>query len=129
MHLFNPWHDLALANFAANYTPPASAVKMAEDLALLPLWYGEGDAVIAEGEINRSFVNGIKEMLPVASKLISFNEIALHPHEKIMPWGWDPALCKKTAESGCCGGAYSNYGGAVQIAGVRKPEKCSTAVV
>lgn len=95
MRLFNPWHDLALANFAANYTPPDSAVKMAEDLALLPVWYGEGDAVIAEGDINRSFVDDIKETLPVASKLISFEEIALHPHEKIMPWGWDPALCRK----------------------------------
>ncbi len=70
MHLFNPWHDLALANFAANYTPPASALQMTEELALLPVWYGEGDAVIAEGKENRSFLDTIKEVLPVFSELI-----------------------------------------------------------
>lgn len=100
MHLFNPWHDLALANFAANYTPPASALQMTEELALLPVWYGEGDAVIAEGKENRSFLDAIKEVLPVSSELMSFAEIALHPREKIIPWGWNPALCKKLQSLG-----------------------------
>jgi len=100
MHLFNPWHDLALANFAANYTPPASAMQMTEELAALPVWYGEGDAVIAEEKENRSFLDAIKEMLPVSSELISFAEIALHPREKIIPWGWNPTLCKKLLSLG-----------------------------
>lgn len=100
MHLFNPWHDLALANFAANYTPPASALQMTEELALLPVWYGEGDAVIAEGKETRSFLDTIKEVLPVSAELISFAEIALHPREKIIPWGWNPALCKKLLSLG-----------------------------
>lgn len=39
MYLFNPEHDLALANFSPNYTPPASAALMAAELALLPAWY------------------------------------------------------------------------------------------
>ncbi len=79
MYLFNPWHDLALANFEANYTPPAAAVKMAEDLAVLPVWYGKGDLVIAEGELNRSFVDAIKKIFPVSSDLIPFSDICLHP--------------------------------------------------
>lgn len=95
MQLFNPWHDLALANFAVNYTPPASAVKMAEDLAVLPVWYGGGDSVIAEGEANRAFVDATRKMLPISHELISFGEIALHRGEEIIPWGWNPALRKK----------------------------------
>lgn len=37
--LFNPWNDLALASNDPHYTPPASAIQMAEDLADLSfLW-------------------------------------------------------------------------------------------
>ncbi len=39
IYIFNPENDLALANFSANYTPPASAVRMAKEMALLPIWY------------------------------------------------------------------------------------------
>ncbi|NLX66059.1 MAG: hypothetical protein GXZ19_04695, partial [Bacteroidales bacterium] len=44
MYLFNPENDLALANFSPNYTPPASAIRLAEELAALPIWYGGSDA-------------------------------------------------------------------------------------
>ncbi|MDI9521754.1 MAG: hypothetical protein QM237_00605 [Bacteroidota bacterium] len=39
IYLFNPENDLALANFSANYMPPASAVRMAREMALIPIWY------------------------------------------------------------------------------------------
>ncbi|NCB24920.1 MAG: hypothetical protein EOM62_05520 [Bacteroidia bacterium] len=100
MHIFNPWHDLALANFSANYTPPASAMRMADDLALLPVWYGGGDAVIAEGEANRSFLDTVKNVLPVSAEMIPISEIALRRDENIIPWGWDPMLRKKMAVLG-----------------------------
>ena len=100
MYLFNPWHDLALANFAPNYTPPASAMKMAEDLALLPVWYGGGDAVIAEGEANRSFLDSVKSLLPVAAEMIPFQEIVLRQGEQVIPWGWNPMLRKKMMSLG-----------------------------
>jgi hypothetical protein len=94
MHFFNPWHDLALANFGANYTPPASAMQMADDLALLPLWYGKGDAVIADGEAQQLFLHDLKVMLPLTAELISYSEIALRTGEPVIPWGWDPRLRK-----------------------------------
>ena len=100
MHLFNPWHDLALAHFSPDYTPPASAVQMTNDLAVLPVWYAGGDTVIAEGTLNRTFVDEWKEVLPVTSPLISFPEIALHPQEALIPWGWNPLLRKKMLASG-----------------------------
>ncbi len=148
MYLFNPDNDLALANFSPNYTPPASATRMAEELAVLPIWYAgedpimagrngimggenigfvgsdvlvdgetavadartsgcdtvmaavnrettEGTKVIAGGELNRSFLEAVNKVLPVESSLIPFSDIALYPQREIVPWGWNPALCKK----------------------------------
>jgi len=117
MYLFNPENDLALANFSLNYTPPASAIRMAEELAVLPIWYAGADAasagkdglvggmstaidtkavawdtvmaagsadtsessdtkVIAAGELNRSFLETVKKVLPVQASLVSFSDIA-----------------------------------------------------
>ncbi|KAA6323183.1 hypothetical protein EZS27_027349, partial [termite gut metagenome] len=39
LYIFNPDHDLALANNNANYMPSAPARRLSEDLALLPVWY------------------------------------------------------------------------------------------
>lgn len=48
LQLFNPWNDLALAANDPHYTPPASALQMAADLAdLSSLWSSPGD--LAEG--------------------------------------------------------------------------------
>ena len=46
LFLFNPDHDMALANFTPYYQPPSEIIRMANDLSVLPLWYaGEGDKV------------------------------------------------------------------------------------
>ncbi len=141
MYLFNPENDLALANFSLNYTPPASAIRMAEELAVLPIWYAGADAasagkdglvggmstaidtkavawdtvmaagsadtsessdtkVIAAGELNRSFLETVKKVLPVQASLVSFSDIASYPYLKIVPWGWNPALKRKLISSG-----------------------------
>ena len=48
LYLFNPDHDLALANGSKTYEAPASARQFASDLACLPLWYADaGDKVAA----------------------------------------------------------------------------------
>ncbi|MBK5195270.1 MAG: hypothetical protein JJE08_04445 [Proteiniphilum sp.] len=100
MYLFNPDNDLALANFSANYTPPATAAKMAQELALLPIWYARGASVIAEGEENRSFLHSIKNILPVSSSLIPLSDIKLHPQHVVVPWGWNPSLRKRLLSLG-----------------------------
>ena len=41
LYLFNPDQDLALASGEVNYMPPASACRMAEELALLPVWFAD----------------------------------------------------------------------------------------
>ena len=130
MYLFNPENDLALANFSPNYTPPASATRLAEELAVLPIWYAGRDAatpveeglvdrrnaamdtasrdtvdrrdtkVIAGGELNRSFLETVKKILPLQPSLIPFSDIALYPDMDIVPWGWNPMLRKKLISVG-----------------------------
>ena len=39
LYVFNSDTDMALASNEENYIAPASARRMAQDLALLPVWY------------------------------------------------------------------------------------------
>ena len=101
MHLFNPENDLALANFSVNYTPPASAVKIADDLAVLPAWYAPDEAkVIASTVQNEPFLSRWKESFPLRVSLVPLSSISLFPKEKIIPWGWNPALRKRLLDAG-----------------------------
>jgi hypothetical protein len=100
MYLFNPDNDLALANFSANYTPPAAAAMMAQELALLPVWYARGASVIAEGIENQRFLRSVKDIVPVSSSLIPLSDIKMHPQEEIIPWGWNPSLRKRLLSQG-----------------------------
>lgn len=101
MYLFNPENDLALANFSANYTPPTAAIKIAEDLAMLPLWYApDGAKIVAGTSSNEFYLSQLKEIFSLKASLISFSDISQFPQEKIIPWGWNPALRKRLIESG-----------------------------
>lgn len=101
MYYFNPDNDLALANFSANYTPPASALKIAEDLSLLPMWYAPtGSTIVAQNAENHPFFDAMKKQFSLSVSLIPFSEIGLHTPSKIVPWGWNPALKKKLSDAG-----------------------------
>ena len=58
---------MALANHRVNYQPPASAVQMARDLALLPSWIAE------EGDVVCDFQTSVPEV----------------EKYQVKPWGWD----------------------------------------
>lgn len=100
MYIFNPEHDLALGNFSGNYTPPSTIIKMRYDLAVLPVWYTEHEAVIAEGESNLKYIESVKELIGLSSCLISFNDAVLRSNEEIIPWGWNPAIRKVLLNKG-----------------------------
>jgi hypothetical protein len=101
MFFFNPDNDLALANFSPFYTSPASAMKMANDLAILPLWYaGDGSTIIAEDRYNRDFLDRIKEVFSLDVSLISFSDLSSFFRENVIPWGWNPSLRKKLIDAG-----------------------------
>lgn len=101
MYLFNPDHDLALANFMSNFTSPASARKLRSDLAMLPVWYApDNAAVIAENNLNNLFLENIKSKFSIHNSLISFSQLENYPLLKVKPWGWNPAVRRQFLESG-----------------------------
>jgi hypothetical protein len=91
MYIFNPEHDLALGNFGPTTTPPKSAVKLASDLALLPVWYApDGERIVAGGAANADYLRTLRSILPIRSVAIPFTEISSFAPEIIVPWGWNP---------------------------------------
>ncbi len=113
IYLFNPENDLALANFSANYMPPVSAVRMAREMALLPIWYAgsekssneEGITVIADVEGNLTFLERMKELFDLKVSLVPMSSLASYPDAVIVPWGWNPSLVRELQLFGvseCC---------------------------
>ena len=101
MYIFNPENDLALANFSPHYTAPASALKMRRDLAMLPVWYAPAGALIIAGkEADSKLLEGLKQVLPITSWLITPSQIANHSNREVKPWGWNPALKKELLQLG-----------------------------
>lgn len=101
MYIFNPEHDLAIANFNPHFTAPASALKMRSDLAILPIWYAPNQSlVLSEGELNKRFLKELKDLLPIHNTLISFSQAAGFPDAVVKPWGWNPALKKELTLAG-----------------------------
>ena len=100
LYIFNPDHDLAIADFSPNYTPPASIVKMSEDLAVLPIWYSNGCKVIADGEENIHYYENIKRLFPIKSSIIKSDDIIHYSDANIIPWGWNPLIRNKLLSIG-----------------------------
>ena len=101
LYIFNPEHDLALASGEMNYMPPASARRMASELALLPVWYAErGSAVLASSAYNLDYLKRMQELLDIPVYLMTEPELAAEPALDIRPWGWDAALRKRLSGLG-----------------------------
>lgn len=101
LFLFNPDHDLALANHDINYMPPASARQLGTDLALLPVWYaGRDNSVLAPSAYNSSFLKEMLFQFPQLASLLTEPEVAMVRDINFMPWGWDPAVHKRLIQLG-----------------------------
>lgn len=100
MYIFNPDNDLALANFTSNYTPPASAVKLAGDLELLPVWFApENSRIVVNYLESLDYFELVKDALRLKGKLIRFEEIK-NFRQRIIPWGWNPMLRRRLLDAG-----------------------------
>ncbi len=102
LYIFNPDSDMALANNDENYMAPASARRMAEDLALLPIWYAQpGSTVLAASAYNTGYLAELKNVFSLSVEILTKPELAIyHNVLQVAPWGWSPALCKELLISG-----------------------------
>lgn len=91
LYVFNPEHDLCLANGDPNYVPPASALAYAHTgLSVMKTLYGDDAEVIA--------VDGFKSW----AERNNVTQLAIQDSQfKIVPWGWDARLKRKLLKQGC----------------------------
>ena len=80
---------MALASGSPYYMAPASAKKMANDLAVLPAWYADAGSDVLVNDFRQVdwLRKGCGLPLPVTGVLTVSEE-----HREIVPWGWSPAL-------------------------------------
>lgn len=92
--IFNPEHDLCLANGDANYVPPASALRFARQEAhLMKALYGDDTIALAAEDVNWSQVaDGISTHTGHRSQITG--------HSSITAWGWDASLVRRLCKRG-----------------------------
>lgn len=119
LYIFNPEHDLALASGETNYMAPASARRMASELALLPMWYAEeGSAVLASSAYNLDYLKQMQELLGVSIHLMTEPELAVGPDLDIRPWGGGCSFAETAFRAGRGRSPASFYGAIKRFAGI-----------
>lgn len=89
LYIFNPQHDLALANYSAYYHAPKSALTFAHDLALLPLWYAPTQSdIVAE----TTDLDWLREQKVHFNQLVNISTKNTDEYKRVDTWGWDPAV-------------------------------------
>mgnify|MGYP003623761822 CR=1 FL=1 len=77
LYIFNPDHDMALANCDPNYMAPAAARRLAMDVALLPIWYARSlDFVLGESNYNQAYPDEMRKSFPQLPSLLTAPEVA-----------------------------------------------------
>ena len=79
--IFNPEHDLCLANGSPSYLPPQSALRLGDDCkGLMRTLYGDAECV---------------STTQIGSLGARWGELG-----SIVPWGWDAPLARRLAQAG-----------------------------
>lgn len=98
VYIFNPENDLALADGTWAYSAPPAAMRIANDLSTLPLWYADSEDFV---------------FLPYAKQCEYYNEVSgffclAKPYtkerfdkvDKVSPWGWSLQLHRRLRNLG-----------------------------
>ncbi|MDD3405215.1 MAG: hypothetical protein PHH23_02990 [Paludibacteraceae bacterium] len=91
LYIFNPEHDLALANGNPYFDVPRSAKQFSTDLAALPLWYAEPNSLI--------FCTKQLWQIPMLTQNKTI-DIIPHNISEVIPWGWNNMICNKLSHLG-----------------------------
>ncbi|GAB6975476.1 hypothetical protein [Prevotella falsenii] len=92
LHIFNPEHDMSLAQNSPNYTPSRAALQIRNDLAFLPyIWAKQGDAILVN-DVTKACAS--VEKLRLKKKEVCFVdadtlESISDKIETVSPWGWN----------------------------------------
>lgn len=101
LYIFNPDADLALGNNEENYMAPAPIRRMAEDLALLPVWYARpGSEVLAPSAYNDDYLKQMRQLFPLDVQLIAESRLPGCTDARVTPWAWNRAVRKRLAKGG-----------------------------
>ncbi len=101
LYVFNPDADMALGNNEENYMAPATIRRMAEDLALLPIWYAQpGSGVLAPSAYNAEYLKRMQQLFRLDVQLVTEPELADYADVLVIPWGWNPAIRKRLLKGG-----------------------------
>ncbi|MGN1244550.1 MAG: hypothetical protein ACI4TQ_05030, partial [Alloprevotella sp.] len=99
LHVFNPWHDEALASFDAYYYPTVPARQLARAWGALPaLWAEVGDVVWLTDEaapLPPFAPDGLRWVRGKRWPRGLWQEV-----ERVEPWGWDPLLRQRLLKLG-----------------------------
>lgn len=92
--IFNPEHDLCLANGDANYVPPASALRFARQEAhLMKALYGDDTIALAAEDVDWSQITGHRSQ-------ITGHRSQVTTHPQITAWGWNKTLVAQLCKQG-----------------------------
>lgn len=95
LHIFNPEHDLALANNTKHFIAPHAARQLKADLGFLPaLWAEDGDLILVNNLASATkhlqrFAKFIKRCHLVSEELLAAIKSDI---TEIRPWGWNESL-------------------------------------
>ena len=96
LYVFNPDADMALGNNEENYMAPATIRRMAEDLALLPIWYAQpGSGVLASSAYNADYLKQMQQLFRLDVHLVTEPELPDYDSARVVTWGWKPAIRKR----------------------------------
>ena len=98
LYIFNPWHDMALANFTPYYKVSAKILRMSHDLSFLPAWYAPDDALIHVADC--STVETFRSLVASFKVFSSERFVSDTVSCEIRPWGWSPALVHMLSAGG-----------------------------
>ena len=108
--IFNPDTDYALASGSPFFTPPARVIELRRRMALFPLTYAlPGDSLLLLDTDTTDFTDGktvfslteatAKGVTPVTLSNVA-ETLCSMPHPFILPWGWNPSICRLLLEAG-----------------------------
>ena len=100
LHIFNPEHDLALANNDNHFVAPHVARQMRSDLSYLPvLWAEEGDIILVDNiDTATRGVRTLHRQLPRVT-FATVAQLSGLTIDGVSVWGWDRPLLRELRNS------------------------------